>query len=302
MIAAAIVPHFQPKSKKQYLLMMAVLVGLSAACIGGVVWFHHRASSQIPPVIRKATALYEERKYDEAVGLLVPVIQEIERARGPEDTSLVKHFDLLASVYGAMRKEAEAEPLWRRAYEIRRKNLGVEHPESIGSGDKLALCMMAEGKFADAEPILRKSLAHREAYYGPEDPSIMPSLHHLAAFYLAQRKYAEAEPFASRAVKIGRSKVGLIPPSYADSQHDLGAALAGLDKLDDALPLYEAAVKAKERLLPQAPHIPPKPGQISHGDFADLCKEYAAVLRRAGKEKDAKTMESKAELVLHPKE
>ena len=51
-----------------------------------------------------------------------------------------------------------------------------------------------------------------------------------------------------------------------------------------------------------AAHIPPKPGQIAHADFADLCKEAAAVYRKAGKEKDAKELEEKAELILHPKQ
>jgi len=214
----------------------------------------------------------------------------------------VKHFDLLATIYGDTNREAQAEPYWRRSLEIRRKNLGIDHPESIGTGDKLGLCLVAQGKFADAEPLLRKSLAHREGYYGAEDPGIMPSLNHMARLFLAQKKYAEAEPFATRAVKIGRSKTGLMPPSFADSLHNLGTVYAGQEKWDDAVPLFDQAVKLKVRQLPDKPHIPPKPGQIHHSEFADLCKEYAAVLRKAGKEKDAKEIEAKAEAVLNPKE
>ncbi len=103
-------------------------------------------------------------------------------------------------------------------------------------------------------------------------------------------------------MKIGLGKIGLMPASLPDAQLRLAAALAGQEKYADAVPLYEAGMKAKVRQLPDAPHIPPKPGQISHGDFSDLCKEAAGVYRKAGKEKDAKELEEKAELILKPKE
>jgi len=296
-------PWFQPKSKSQLFIivgiLLAAIVGMWA---GGLAWLKVKSASLPPPVIQKATVLFEERKYDEAAGLLTDTIQQIEKSHGADSMYLVKPSDLLATVYGAMRKNAEAEAVWRRAYEIRRKHLGPDHPETLGSGDKLALCLIDEGKHADAEPLLKKSLSHREAYFGDDSESIMKSLNHMALLFLAQKKYAEAEPFASRAVKIGRNKIGLMPAPYPDSQRILGAVSAGLEKYDDAIPLYDAAIKSKAKLLPEAPHIPPKAGQISHGDFADLCKECAAVLRKAGKEKEAKAMEARAEASLKPKD
>jgi tetratricopeptide (TPR) repeat protein len=296
-------PWFQPKSKKQLFLIVAILV---AAIIGLWVWGLRRirqiTADMPPPIIQKARNLFEEKKNDEAVALLTDAIQQIEKARGPEDTYLVKHFDLLATIYGETNRQAQAEPLWRRTLDIRRKNLGPDHPEVMGSGDKLGLCLVAQGKCADAEPLLRKSLTHREAYYGADDPGIMPSLNHMSELYLAQKKYAEAEPFASRAVKIGRSKTGLMPASYADSLHHLGTVYAGQEKWADAVPLFDLSVKLKVRQLPDKPHIPPKPGQIHHSEFAELCKEAVVVFRKAGKEKEAKELEAKADAVLNPKE
>jgi tetratricopeptide (TPR) repeat protein len=301
-VKPAVAPWFQPKSKTQLIVIVVVLLGaIVGLWVGGLAWLKVKSASLPPPVIQKATVLYEERKYDEAAGLLLGSIEQIEKGYGPESMYLVKPSDLLATVYEGMNRPADAEKVWRRAYEIRRKNLGPDHPEAIGSGDRLGLCLIAEGKYAEAEPLLKKSLAHREAYFGDDNENIMRSLNHMAGLYLAQKKYAEAQTYAERAVKIGRSKVGLMPASYPDSQLKLGAALAGLEKYEDAIPLYDAALKSKVKVLPEAAHIPPKPGQISHGDFADLCKEYAAVLRKAGKEKEAKEMESKAAEILNPK-
>lgn len=300
---ATVPPWFQPKSKKQLFIMIALLL---AAIVGVWIWgisYVRKATAGLPPpVIQKARNLFEEKKNDEAIALLTDAIRQIEASRGPEDTSLVKHFDLLATIYDDIKKHAEAEALWRRSYEIRRKNLGPDHAESIGSGDKLALSLIAQGKYPEAEQLLKKALAHREAYHGVDDAGLMPSLNRMSELYLAQKKWADAETFAARAMKIGRAKTGLMPPSFADALRNLGAVYAGQEKWEDAAPLYDQAVKLKVRQLPDAPHIPPKPGQIHHGEFADLCKEYAVVLRKAGKEKEAKEIEAKAESVLKPKD
>jgi tetratricopeptide (TPR) repeat protein len=161
-------PWFQPKSKGQLFAVVAVLLAtIAGAWVYGMAYLKKLSAATPPPVIQKSRNLLEERKYDEAVGLLLPVIQEIERTRGAEDTSLVKHCDLLASVYEAMKKYPEAEPMWRKSFDIRRKNLGPDHPESIGSGDKLGMCLVEEGKFAEAEALLKKSLGHRRSTTWP---------------------------------------------------------------------------------------------------------------------------------------
>jgi hypothetical protein len=113
------VPWLQPNTPKQYMKYMMVLVALLIACILGAVWFAGRVNP-IAPVLQKSRNLMDERRYDEAVALLLPVIQDIEKTRGPEDTALVKHFDLLAEIYAAMGKEPEAGELWKRSYEIRK--------------------------------------------------------------------------------------------------------------------------------------------------------------------------------------
>lgn len=295
------VPWIEPKSPKQLALTIGVLGVVMLACIGGAVYIKMGGGS-IPPVLQNSRNLLEERRYDEAIGLLKPVIAEIEKTRGPEDSALVKHFDLLAEVYTAAGKPAEAEVLWKRSYEIRRKMVGSDHPETIGSGDKWAMSLIAQKKFAEAEPLLKRSLTHREAAFGADDDRLIPSLNRLAELYLGWGKLPEAEAAAKRSVTLGRMKIGLQPLSYGDAQRWMAAVCAAQGKWEDAVPLYQAALTMKARQLPEAAHIPPKQGQIAHADFADLCKEAAVACRKAGKEKEAKDLEEKAEIILRPKE
>jgi tetratricopeptide (TPR) repeat protein len=295
----AVLPHFQPKSKAQYALMMLVLLAL-AGCSIYIIFYKSEDRTTRGLVLQKAATLREDRRFDDAVALLLAQIQEEEKSAGPQDPRLVKLMDLLAMIYGEQGKDAAAEPYWRRVLEIRRKALGAEHPEVYGSADKLGVCLKNQGKFAEAEPLLRRSLAIREKNNGPDDAILMPSLHRLASLCLAQKKYAEAEAFARRAMAIARGTIGLVPASFADAQLDLAAALSGQDKLDEAEPLYLAGLAMKEAQLPKSAHIPAKPGMPSPGDVAELWREYGAALRKGGKIREAAAADEKARVILVP--
>src|SRR5262249_54859100 len=154
-------------------VLLGIIVG---AWVGGLAWLKMKTEEMPAPFMQKATALYEDRKYDEAVALLSDSIAQIEKSQGAQSMYLVKPLDLLATVTEAMKKESAAEGAWPRPYEIRRKHLYPDHPEIIASGDKLGLCLVAQAKYAEAEPLLKKSLAHREAYFGSEHKEIMRSL------------------------------------------------------------------------------------------------------------------------------
>ena len=81
------VPWLQPTTTKQYVKYMTVLGIVMILCIVAAVWFAGRVNP-IAPVLQKSRSLMDDHRYDEAIALLVPVIQDIEKTRGPEDTSL----------------------------------------------------------------------------------------------------------------------------------------------------------------------------------------------------------------------
>ena len=83
----------------------------------------------------------------------------IEKARGPDHSSVATTLENLASLYKSQGRTAEAEPLYKRSLAINEKALGPDHP-SVGTMlNNLAVLYDSQGRYAAAEPLYKRSLA-----------------------------------------------------------------------------------------------------------------------------------------------
>ena len=114
----------------------------------------------------------------------------------------------LAGLYLEQGKDAEAEPLCKRALEILEAALGPSHPHVGTTLNNLAELYRAQGKVAEAEPLCKRALEIREAALGPSHPHVAQALNNLAGLCRAQGTYAEAEPLFERALKILEEGLG----------------------------------------------------------------------------------------------
>ena len=101
----------------------------------------------------------------------------------------------------------EAQPLLRRALDIRLRTLGEEHTETAASYRDLGWVLRLEREFDAARPLFEKALAIREGVLGPTDATTIESLAELgdlhwlrgafddAAALLETRRYRAEEAF-----------------------------------------------------------------------------------------------------------
>ena len=280
------IPHFQPKTRKQYFVMMGVLVILTiGTAVGSAVWrFSGTNKARQDAVILKATKFHDRDMDDAAIEVLKAAIATEEQKGNGNDPGLVHVFDFLGSLCQLRGRDAEAEAAWRRALALRLRELGSEHPEVLDTSDKLAAALKGQKKYEEAEKLLKQSLAKREEYRGSkDDPGLLGSINRLAELYMSQEKWAEAEEQARRAVAIGRATMGLVPPSLADSLRDLGAILVAQQKPQEAEPLQRRALAMREAQT-----------RRNEIDIRAACKALAETLRKLGKEKEAKEFEARA--------
>ena len=107
----------------------------------------------------------------------------------------------------------DAEPLCKRALEIREKVLGSDHPDVAKQLNNLALLCQNQGKYEEVERSVDKFciypmslsfilLSYRyyqraleiyESKLGQDDPNVAKTKNNLASAYLKQGKYKEAE-------------------------------------------------------------------------------------------------------------
>jgi tetratricopeptide (TPR) repeat protein len=143
----------------------------------------------------------------------------------------------------------EAEPLYRRALEIRKKALGAEHPFTATSLNNLAELYSTQGRYTEAEPLYRRALEIREKVQGPGHPDTAVSLNNLADLYRAQGRYTEAEPLYQSALKIWETELGPEHPNTATSLNNLAVLYDTQGRAEEAEPLYQRALEITERAL-----------------------------------------------------
>ncbi len=92
------------------------------------------------------------------------------KALGIDDQNAL-YLNDYAVILWKLGRYAEAEPLYRRALEIREEQLGPEHPSVAMSLNNLASLLDAQGKYDEAEPLYRRALQICEQSLGTSHPT-----------------------------------------------------------------------------------------------------------------------------------
>jgi len=94
---------------------------------------------------------------------------------------------------GKRNKFKDAEPLCKRALEIREKCLGPSHPDVAKQLNNLALLCQNQNKYDEVESYYKRAIDIYAKSLGPDDPNVAKTKNNLASAYLKQQKYKEAE-------------------------------------------------------------------------------------------------------------
>lgn len=79
-------------------------------------------------------------------------------ALGPDDLRLAAALNDLGVFYYRADRDAEAEPLHKRALEIQEKALGPTHPDVVKTLFNLAALYYARDRYRDSENLLKRAL------------------------------------------------------------------------------------------------------------------------------------------------
>jgi serine/threonine protein kinase/tetratricopeptide (TPR) repeat protein len=142
-----------------------------------------------------------------------------------------------------------SEPPQRQALDIRRRELGIEHPHTIESLNSLGALCGLQGKLDEAEQYIREALEMRRRIFGDEHSQTLASRNELAVLLEQRGMHAEAEA-AFRVALAGRRRVlGDEHPDTLASISDLAAVLRAQGRLGEAEPLYREALETRQRVL-----------------------------------------------------
>ena len=196
----------------------------------------------------RATELYKQGKYNEAITYVQQVLEIMEKALGKDHLSVASSLNNLAQLYKSTGRYAEAEPLYKRALAIREKALGSEHPDVAASLSNLAvLYSFIGGRYEEKEPLFKRALAVREKALGSEHPYVAQSLGLLAGQYESTGRYAEAEPLYKRELEIREKVSGREHPETAVALRLLAELYRVTGRYAEAEPLYKRSLEIVEK-------------------------------------------------------
>jgi tetratricopeptide (TPR) repeat protein len=141
---------------------------------------------------------------------------------------------------------SEAEPLYKKALELRQRLLGEEHPDVATSYNNLAGLYRSQGRYSEAEPLYKKALELYQRLLGEEHPDVATCYNNLAALYDWQGRYSEAEPLYKKALELRQRLLGEKHPSVANSYNNLAALYRSQGRYSEAKALYKKALELRQ--------------------------------------------------------
>jgi len=143
----------------------------------------------------------------------------------------------------------EAQRQVERAFDLRRRALGPEHPDTLTSMYGLAILYWRQGKYAEAEPLYTKVLEVRRRVLGPEHSDTLTTMTLLALLYADEGKFAQAEPLYTEALEAERRALGPEHPDTLATMDSLAQLYWQQGKYAEAEPLYTKVLEVARRVL-----------------------------------------------------
>lgn len=194
----------------------------------------------------------------------------------PEAARLLFNAGTFQSFHGFY---PEAQSFHQQALSIREKTLGLEHPTTAESFNKLGVLYRSQGDYEQAEKFHRQALTIREKTLGLHDLMTAESLNNLGVLYRSQGKYEQAEPLLQQALSIYKQSLG------AEHSNTL-IAFINLAKLFTEQRKYEHA----EQLLQQALVISEQALEPGHYLIAHTLNLVARLSYEQGNYEQAETL------------
>jgi tetratricopeptide (TPR) repeat protein len=212
---------------------------------------------------------------------------DILRASHFSDPILTAVKTHLAELYIAEQRSDDALSLLRQATAGLRAALHTNRLALSLTYDDLATVYVIKHKYEDAETLLRQSLGMLETELGPDDVGLTGCLLTMVGLDLAEHRYTEAVGPAERAWQILRTSAEPVSTAYRAATFSvLGAVYLHTGRLTEAETFGRQAVE-----LATATSGPDDP------QLAVYLGNYANILRRADRKKEAKDFQGEADAI-----
>tara|TARA_R110002072_G_scaffold167853_2_gene321406 strand:- start:5907 stop:8996 length:3090 start_codon:yes stop_codon:yes gene_type:complete len=156
---------------------------------------------------------------------------------------------LTGNVYQSIGLFPEAELHLSAALELRTRELGGEHADTLGSMADLATIYENQGRYAEAETLYRATLETQERVLGEEHPLTLSCSGNLAGLFARQGLYPEAETRYQDVLEAQSRVLGKDHPDTLKSMGNLAGLFASQGRYPEAEQLRLQTLEIQKRVL-----------------------------------------------------
>ncbi len=152
----------------------------------------------------------------------------------------------LAETYTELSRPDLALPHAKAAVDLRSRELGSDHPQTLQAKEILGYVLKKQGKFGEAEVLDREAAAGLRRQLGDDHPEALTAVSDLAVLLQSMGKYPEAETLHRDVLTRRRRVLGNTDKATLQSLNNLGSILSQQNKNDEAEALYREGLKGLE--------------------------------------------------------
>ena len=229
----------------------------------------------------RINALGAAGKYSEAIPLGEAMVADLEK--GPPTMDLAGALNNLAQLYGEAGRDAEAEPMFRRAIAIMEKAVGLDSVKIAPELNNLAALYQRQKRYDEAEPLFKRALALSERQLPSNHPDIGRALNDLAANYERQDRHSDSEPLFRQSLALYEKVAGPESPAVATLLSNLGQVVKAEGRYNDAEPMIKRSLAIHEKVQ-----------GANHPDVARSLNNLADLYQRQNRFADAEPLFKRA--------
>jgi eukaryotic-like serine/threonine-protein kinase len=155
----------------------------------------------------------------------------------------------IATTYSSLGVYPEALRQFERVYELRRRELGEDHADTLKIMNDLAQVHSWQANFVATEQLLLKASAAQRRLLGEEHPDTLNAMNSLAVLYRDQGKDAQAEAIYEKTLKIRMASLGEDHLSTLTTMNNLSLAYLSQGKYAEAEKLLSRVLTIRTRVF-----------------------------------------------------
>ncbi|HET8947495.1 MAG TPA: serine/threonine-protein kinase, partial [Candidatus Polarisedimenticolia bacterium] len=157
--------------------------------------------------------------------------------------------EIIGEVYVNLGLDARAEPLFRKAVQIRKRDLGSGHVDTLDSMRHLTNAVSGQFRFAEAEKLNAEALDISTRVLGPEDPLTISCRSDRAGIVYREGRYADAERLYAETLDLQKRVLGPEDEDTLASTDNLAVVYQSQGRDAEAERLFGRTLEIEKRVL-----------------------------------------------------